>query len=778
MSFFVCEMAKNRLFIALLLVLIFNGFETTAQNNSKVVSKRPKVGLVLSGGGAKGMAHIGVLKELEAVGLYPDYITGTSMGSIIGALYSIGYSIDELEDFARNSKWLELMSNTLDTRFISINQKDDLGYYPLEFTFEGGKLLRSSGMIEGQNLSQFFSRQTWCTAGINNFDDYPIPFRCYGVDILKGRQVEFKDGDLAQAIRGSMAIPLVFSPVLIETLADTMLIVDGGVMHNFPVEDVRRMGADIVIGSYTGYDETVSAAEMNSIAKITGRVLMFGGVNDSKEQAKLVDKKYLITPNVKGIQPSDFLQADLIIKRGEDAAELHIADLKHLADSLNAIEPRKRPEPLVRHDSIKVSRVVICGIENTDKENAYGIIGISENQYVSVDMIEEGIARLYSTLLYKSINYCVESTPDGKIVLMFTVKEKGPTQLNLGLYYDETYDIGFTVKFSSRSLWNKKYDASIFANINRYPGIQAQINRNISKNNTLSLSSQAEYYYDFKRLYEKNIKLGEVKYHHLDWDLIGINKGFGSHTKLCASTFFETFSVRIDHNSYFSALPDTNSTFYYQYGFRLKMKHNSLDDNIYPKSGALWDIEAKGVLGSHKEIQFYDHDSVCDRTSYLKLSTNFQYAITFPKIYTTIIPSVSIGIGTNDLHFADQYFIGNNRDNLRYGMVPFAGLRMNQIVTPNYGIMGITARFEGVNKVFRFELLKYVNPLLRINVLTAYDSLSNIDLLKPSNKDGSAGWGVLIRTPIGPITYFRSEDYLNDKIINYFSVGFNLPYIK
>ena len=167
MSFFVCEMAKNRLFIALLLVLIFNGFETTAQNNSKVVSKRPKVGLVLSGGGAKGMAHIGVLKELEAVGLYPDYITGTSMGSIIGALYSIGYSIDELEDFARNSKWLELMSNTLDTRFISINQKDDLGYYPLEFTFEGGKLLRSSGMIEGQNLSQFFSRQTWCTAGIN-----------------------------------------------------------------------------------------------------------------------------------------------------------------------------------------------------------------------------------------------------------------------------------------------------------------------------------------------------------------------------------------------------------------------------------------------------------------------------------------------------------------------------------------------------------------------------------------------------------------------------------
>lgn len=761
----------------MLSLLVINGFASSAQTDTAAVSKRPKVGLVLSGGGAKGMAHIGVLKKLESVGLYPDYITGTSMGSIIGALYSIGYSIDELEDFARNSKWLELMSNTLDTRFISINQKDDLGCYPLEFTFEGGKLIRSSGMIEGQNLSQFFSRQTWCTAGINKFDDYPIPFRCYGVDILKGRQVEFKDGDLAQAIRGSMAIPLVFSPVLIETLADTMLIVDGGVMHNFPVEDVRRMGADIVIGSYTGYDESVTAEEMNSIAKITGRVLMFGGVNDSKNQAKLVDPKYLISPNVKGIQPSDFLQADIIIKRGEEAAELHIADLKHLADSLNAIEPRKRPAPLVRHDSIKISRVIICGIENTDKENAYGIIGINENQYVSVDMIEEGITRLYSTLLYKSINYSVETTPDGKIALVFSVKEKGPAQLDLGLYYDETYDIGFTVKYSRRSLWNKKYDAWIFANVNRYPGVQAQINRNINKDNTLSVSSQIEFFLDFKKIYEKNLKLGEIKYRHFNWDVACINKAFGSHTKLCASTFFELLGAKVDHNAY-SALPDSNSTFYNQYGLRLKMKHNSLDNNIYPKSGARWDIEAKGVLGSHKTIEFYDRDSVCDRTSYLKISTNFQYAITFPKINTTIVPSTSIGVGTADLHFADQFFIGGNRDNLRYGQISFAGLLPNQFYTQNYGMMSLAVRYDGLNQLFKFELLKYVNPIARINVMAAYDSLSGIDLLKPSYSNSSLGWGVMIRTPIGPITYFQSECYHSEKMCRYFSVGFNLPYIK
>ena len=751
-----------------------------AQSNTTPASKRPKVGLALSGGGAKGMAHIGVLKKLESVGLYPDYITGTSMGSIIGALYSIGYTIKELEDFARNSDWISLMSNTLDTRYISINQKDDLGCYPLEFTFEGGKLVMSSGVIEGQNLSQFFSRLTWSTAGINKFNEYPIPFRCYGVDILKGRLIEFKEGNLAQAIRGSMAIPFVFSPVLIENPTDTMMIVDGGVMHNFPVNDLKDMGAEIIIGSYTGFEDEVKAADMSSTIKITSRVLMFGGVTDSKQQMDSVDPRYRITPDLKGVQPSDFLQADKIIKRGEDAADARLKDLKALADSLNAIEPHKRPAPLVKHDSIKVGNVKINGIEITDEENAYGIIGITDNQSVTVDMIEESITRLYSTLLYKSVNYRIETSPDGKISLIFTVKEKGPAQINFGLYYDETYNIGFTLKYSRRSFWHKKYDAFVFANINQYPGIQMQISRNISRNNTLSLNSQAEFFLDFKNIYNNNNnkKLGEIKYRHFDWDVIGVSKSFGNHTKICASTFVETFAEMVDHDSY-SALPDTNSNHYYQLGLRLKMKHNSLDNNIYPKEGARWDIEVKGLPLSYKVVELEERDdSVCDRTSYLKIGTSFQYALTVPRLYTTFIPSASIGIGTNNMHFADQFFIGGCRDNMRYGQVSFAGIQQNQIGTQNFGMMGISARIEPFRDIKKLELLKYVNGIVHINVMASYESLSNIDLFNPLYINGALAEGILIRTPIGPISFITSNDYKTEKRCYYFSVGFNLPYIK
>lgn len=767
-------MACKRLFVSIFILLIISNFASLAQSDTLSVPVRPKVGLVLSGGGAKGMAHIGILKKLEEVGLYPDYITGTSMGSIVGALYSIGFTIDELENFAKKSDWLSLMTNNYDTKLVSIRQKDDYGWWPLEFSFENRKPVMSSGMIEAPNLSLFFSENTWCTVGINQFDDYPIPFRCYGVDILKDRLIEFSEGDLARAIRSSMAIPLVFSPVLIENQNDTMLIVDGGVMHNFPVEDVKKMGADIVIGAYTGFEDEVTVEEMNSITKITGRVLMFGGVNDSKQQMDSVDPRYRITPDLKGIQPSDFLQAEKIIKRGEEAANERLDDLKKLADSLNAIAPRPHPKRLPRHDTVVVNHVVINGLNLTNSENAYGIIGIADNQDVTPKMIGDAVNRLYATLLYKSINYSITTSDDGQITLTFNVKEKGQALLDLGFYYDEVYNIGFTMKYTRRSLWNKKYDAFVFLNLNQHPGLQAQISRNINHDNTLSLKSALELFLDYKTLYDSSLRLGDIKYHHFSWDLVGVEKAYGSHTKIGASTFYELFITDIDHDSY-TALPDTNYTTYNQYGLRMKMKHNSLDDNIYPKEGALWDIEVKGVR-SHKAVYSIGNTEYSE-SNYLRISTNVKYAATISKINTTFIPSASIGLGTSGIYFPDQFFIGGNQLNNRYGQTSFVGLRLNQIGVQNFGKMGITVRIEPF-KGMGIELLKYVNILACVNATATYNKLNEIDLFNPEHVVGGYGEGILIRTPIGPISFVWSNNSYTRKDCYYFSLGFNLPYIK
>ena len=743
-------------------------------NDSTPVTKCPKVGLVLSGGGAKGMAHIGILKKLEEVGLYPDYITGTSMGSIIGALYSIGYSIDELEAFAKETKWLELMTNSLDSKLISIKQKDDYGWWPLEITFENHKPVLLSGMLEAPNLSNFFSKNTWRTVGINKFDDYPIPFRCYGVDILKGNTVEFSEGDLARAIRGSMAIPLVFSPVLIENQTDTLLIVDGGVMHNFPVKDVIDMGADIVIGAYTGFEDEVTADEMNSITKITGRVLMFGGVNDSKDQMKLLNPKYLITPDLKGIQPSDFLKADKIIKRGEDAANEHLADLKKLADSLNAIEPRKRPDTLVCHDTIVVDHVVVNGLEYTNKETAYGIIDITDNQKVTSSMIEEAITRLYATLLYKSIYYSITTSDDGKITLTFNVKEKGLTQFSVGGYYDNIYNIGLTLKFSQRNFLWKHYDAYVFANINKYPGVKVQISRNVGKKDVWTLYSKAEWNSDFKTIYTGSKRRGDLDFMHASWDLAGGSRTIGNYTLAEASPLIEFFLLDSDEDNNISEdIPPYTSCF--QEGIRLAVKHNTLDNNLYPKNGIRWHIEAKGIFNANEKIDGYDDVSknVADLDrKYLKLSTDFECAFTinydrWKNTSTTLVPWAAAGISTKQIIGPDKFYLGGFEYNMRYGQTPFIGLQPNQVCTNNFSAIGLTVRQE---------IHTYFNAVVRINALAAYDELT--DLKKPTVSSIGIGAGILIRTPIGPICFLRATDSYLIKDYYYFNIGFNLPYIK
>ena len=756
----------------MLIVLVFSGSAAFAESDSLSVAKRPKVGLVLSGGGAKGMAHIGILKKLEEVGLYPDYITGTSMGSIIGALYSIGFTIDELEDFARNSDWLNLMSNSLDSKLISIRQKDDYGWWPVEFTFEDHKPVLSSGMLEAPNLSNFFSKKTWRTAGINKFDDYPIPFRCYGVDILKSDTVEFSQGDLARAIRGSMAIPLVFSPVLIQNQTDTMLIVDGGVMHNFPVSDVRKMGAEIVIGAYTGFEDEVTVDEMNSITKITGRVLMFGGVTDSRQQVGLVD--YLITPDLKGIQPSDFLKADKIIKRGEDAANEHLAELKKLADSLNAIEPRKRPDSLICHDTILVNHVVINGLDFTNSETAYGIIDIADNQKITADMIEEAITRLYATLLYKSIYYSITTDDDGQITLAFNVKEKGLSIFNIGGYYDNIYNVGLTLKFSQRNFLWKHYDAYIFANINQYPGAKVQISRGVGKKDVWSLYSTAEWNSDYKTVYDGSRRRGDLNFMHASWDLAGGSRTIGNYTLAEASPLIEYFQLDADEDDHIpeGVAPYTSS---FQEGVRLVVKHNTLDNNLYPKNGLRWHIEAKGIFNANEKIDGYDDVSQnvvdLDR-KYLKLSTDIECAFTinydrWKNTSTTLVPWAAAGISTKQIIGPDKFYLGGFEYNMRYGQTSFIGLQPNQVCASNFSAIGLTVRQE---------IHTYFNAVFRVNALATYDELTNLG--KPSFSSIGLGAGILIRTPIGPICFMNGTDSNWQKEYYYFNIGFNLPYIK
>ena len=255
------------------------------------------------------MAHIGVLKAMEEAGIYPDYITGTSMGSIIGGLYAIGYSAADIDSIARQMNWSRLLSNEIPLNKVAFEEKSYYGRYIIEFPFRNKKLGLPRGLIEGQELTIQMSNMTRPAHHISDFNDFPIPFACIGANIETGKAKVLNTGLLPEALRASMAIPTFFTPMEI----DSNIYVDGGLIRNFPVQEVIDMGADIIIGV------SVSSGleprdKLNSMVAVLSQAAFIASALDTEEQIKLVD--IMISPNLEGYSTGSFNSTYGIIKRG------------------------------------------------------------------------------------------------------------------------------------------------------------------------------------------------------------------------------------------------------------------------------------------------------------------------------------------------------------------------------------------------------------------------------------------------------------------------------
>jgi len=269
---------------------------------------RPKIGLALSGGGAKGLAHIGVLQKLEEWDIPVDYVAGTSMGSVVGGLYAAGLSPDEIEEAVLSIDWTDLLQDHPERRYRSFRRKEEDRLYLLDFEFglKGLKLRSSLGFLQGQKLNNMLRQFTQRAAGIVDFDELPVPFRAVATDIVTGEMVVLDSGDLPAAIRASMAIPGVFTPVEI----GDRLLVDGGTARNMPVDVVRAMGADIVIA--IDISAPLSDREqLRSSLAITSQTIGFLTRLNVEEQLPLAD--LVLRPAVAGVGTLDFSDPTKII---------------------------------------------------------------------------------------------------------------------------------------------------------------------------------------------------------------------------------------------------------------------------------------------------------------------------------------------------------------------------------------------------------------------------------------------------------------------------------
>lgn len=446
-----------KVFIFCLLTFVFCQNITAQQVTDSIV--RPRVGVVLSGGGAKGFAHIGALKVIEEAGLPIDYIAGTSMGSIIGGLYAIGYSPEEMTLLIREQNWNAIMSDAIPQKYISIDDKILDRHYLATFPFRNKKIQMKSSIYDGGMINLLLARLTSLAYKIKDYNDLSIPFLCIASDIENAEAYEMTRGNLQRSIRASMSIPFYFPPVEV----DGRLLVDGGLRNNFPVPNVRDKGIDIIIGVDVQRNFH-KKDEINSMAIIMDQIIAMSDV-DAYSKAKEETDIY-IKPDLSKYGMMDFNSYDTIIAIGEEAAREYYPQLKRLADSIRNIQEYKIERPEVKPlDSIYVVALKINGVKDENANFIRKSIGKSYPAKIAISDIENSIMSIYATGYYKDIWYDLSPAIKGAN-LVIHCKEKEEESVSIAAHYDTDYGIGILANITLKNAFKFPKRSTLAADLN------------------------------------------------------------------------------------------------------------------------------------------------------------------------------------------------------------------------------------------------------------------------------------------------------------------------
>lgn len=465
--------AQSSKLIVVLLSFVFCQ-NLIAQTNDSIT--RPRVGVVLSGGGAKGFAHIGVLKVIEESGLPIDYIAGTSMGSIVGGLYSIGYSPETMIRLVKEQNWDAVMSDAIPRKYISIDDKILDRHYLATFPFRNRKIEMKSAIYDGAMVNLLLARLTSPVYNIRNYSELSVPFLCVAADIETAEAYEMTRGNLQRSIRASMSIPFYFTPVEV----DGRLLIDGGMRNNFPVHNLRDKGLDIIIGVNVQRDFR-KKDDLNSLAKILDQMIAMTDIDANMKAQEDVDIH--IKPNLSNFGMMDFNYYDTIIALGEQAARQYLPEFKRLADSIKSIEDYtlERPdiEPL---DTIFVISLKVKGVKQESENFIKKSLVKHYPATMAIDDIETSIMRIYATGYFSDIWYELEPAVKG-VNLVIHCKEREEETVSVAAHYDSDYGIGILANVTLKNILKFPTRSTLSADINiaEDPYFKLRLHSNVSQ---------------------------------------------------------------------------------------------------------------------------------------------------------------------------------------------------------------------------------------------------------------------------------------------------------
>lgn len=433
---------------AILLLILFVGFSAKAQN--KTEKKTPKVGLVLSGGGAKGLAHIGVLKVIDSLGIKIDYIAGTSMGAVIGGLYASGYSGKQLDSIFHEVDFDKLINDDLPRASKAFYERDNAERYAVKLPFDDFKIKLPSALSRGQNTYNLFSTLTLSINETSDFSKLPIPFFCIGTNVETGNQVVLESGDLTQSIMASSALPSLYQPVII----NGDVLVDGGVINNYPIGELRAKGMDKIIGVDV-QDDLLKRNELTSAPDVLLQINNFRTVSDMKLKAKLTD--IYIKPNIKEYNVVSFNEGREIIESGKIATLANLEDFKNL--------PLRKKEQKLKErvpDSITINNLSVKGNTNYTRAYVLGKLKLKQSEKISYTDFIEGVNNLVATNNFDSFQYKLKHTGASETYDLEThlTETRNTMFLKLGIHFDDLYKSAILVNITKKRLLFKNDIAS------------------------------------------------------------------------------------------------------------------------------------------------------------------------------------------------------------------------------------------------------------------------------------------------------------------------------
>nr|WP_262922225.1 patatin-like phospholipase family protein [Algibacter sp. L4_22] len=427
---------------------MFITFSAKAQN--KTETHKTKVGLVLSGGGAKGLAHIGVLKVIDSLGIKIDYVAGTSMGAIIGGLYAAGYSGNQLDSIFHEVDFDKLISDDLPRSSKAFYERDNAERYAVKLPFDNFKIKLPSALSRGQNTYNLFSSLTLPFNGISDFNKLHIPFFCIATNVETGKQVVLDTGDLTQSIMASSALPSLYQPVII----NNNVLIDGGVTNNYPIEELRAKGMDKIIGVDV-QDGLLNRDELLSAPDVLFQINNFRTINDMKLKTKHTD--IYIKPNIKEYNVVSFNEGREIIESGKKAALENLEDFK-------ALPIRKKTHYLKEKipDSITINNFSVKGNNNYTRAYVLGKLKLKPNEKISYKDLVKGVNNLVATNNFDSFQYKLKPTGTSETYNLEThlTETKNTTFLKLGIHYDDLYKSAVLVNITKKQLLFKNDIAS------------------------------------------------------------------------------------------------------------------------------------------------------------------------------------------------------------------------------------------------------------------------------------------------------------------------------